>query len=73
MLPGKCFGGVRFVVLVAAVCLAQLHLLTGAELPPLPKALGVPAPGAATDGAYAPQPILPGGVVIPRRGRILLG
>ena len=40
-------------------------VVAGAELPPLPKPLGVPAPGAATDGPYAPQPILPGGVVIP--------
>jgi len=27
--------------------------------------LGVPAPGPVTDGPYAPQPILPGGIVIP--------
>ena len=27
--------------------------------------LGVPSPGPATDGPYAPQPILPGGIVIP--------
>ncbi|MEO7699936.1 MAG: alpha/beta hydrolase fold domain-containing protein [Opitutus sp.] len=36
-----------------------------AALPPLPAPLGVPAPGPVTDGPYAPQPILPGGVVIP--------
>jgi endo-1,4-beta-xylanase len=33
-------------------------------LPPLPAALGVPKPGAATDQPYAPQPILQGGVVL---------
>src|SRR3954452_7370687 len=36
------------------------------KLPPLPAPMAVPKPGpAATGGAYAPQPILPGGVVIP--------
>jgi endo-1,4-beta-xylanase len=33
-------------------------------LPPLPAPLAVPKPGPATDGPYAPQPILPGGVVV---------
>ena len=36
-----------------------------AGLPPLPAPLGVPAPAPATDAPYAPQPILPGGVVVP--------
>lgn len=38
-----------------------------AALPPLPPAASVPQPGpaAAAGQAYAPQPILPGGVVIP--------
>jgi acetyl esterase/lipase len=36
-----------------------------AVLPPLPQPMGVPVPGPKTDGPYAPQPILPGGVVIP--------
>ena len=34
-------------------------------LPPLPSALGVPRPGPTNDAAYAPQPILQGGVVVP--------
>ena len=34
-------------------------------LPPLPAPMNVPAPGPKTDAPYAPQPILPGGVVIP--------
>jgi endo-1,4-beta-xylanase len=34
-------------------------------LPPPPAPLGVPKPGPVTDAPYAPQPILPGGVVIP--------
>jgi acetyl esterase/lipase len=38
---------------------------TAAALPPLPAPMNVPAPGPRTDAPYAPQPILPGGVVIP--------
>lgn len=34
-------------------------------LAPLPPALGVPKPGPTNDAPYAPQPILPGGVVVP--------
>src|SRR5262249_23646802 len=30
-----------------------------------PEPLGVPKPGPATDQPYAPQPILPGGIVVP--------
>lgn len=36
-----------------------------AALPPLPAPMNIPKPGPATDGPYAPQPILPGGVVVP--------
>src|SRR5262245_18103353 len=32
---------------------------------PLPAPLGVPKPGPTNEAPYAPQPILPGGVVIP--------
>jgi hypothetical protein len=45
-------------LLLVAVCAAQN------TLPPLPAPLGVPAPGPSTDGPYAPQPILPGGIVM---------
>ena len=38
---------------------------SAAVLPPLPAPMNVPAPGPKTDAPYAPQPILPGGVVIP--------
>jgi acetyl esterase/lipase len=48
------------------VGIAALPLgLWAQSLPPLPAPLGIPAPGPVTDGPYAPQPILPGGVVIP--------
>ncbi len=36
-----------------------------AGLPAPPPPMGVPAPGPRTDLPYAPQPIVPGGVVIP--------
>jgi acetyl esterase/lipase len=35
------------------------------SLPPLPAPMAVPKPAPASEGPYAPQPILPGGVVIP--------
>ena len=44
---------------------AQPAAAPAAVLPPLPAPLGVPQPGPVTAGPYAPQPILPGGVVIP--------
>jgi len=34
-------------------------------LPPPPAPIGIPKPGPVTDGPYAPQPILPGGIVVP--------
>jgi hypothetical protein len=34
-------------------------------LGPAPAPMGVPAPGPVTDKPYAPQPILPGGIVVP--------
>jgi len=64
----------------AAVSLALVFLalpFTGAQenvasagqpksaLAPVPQPLGVPAPGPTNDAPYAPQPILPGGVVMP--------
>jgi acetyl esterase/lipase len=52
-------------------CLYTLaYLLTvaitrSAELPAIPPALGVPKPGPTNDNAYAPQPIVQGGIVVP--------
>jgi endo-1,4-beta-xylanase len=34
-------------------------------LPPLPAPMNVPKPAQATDSPYSPQPIIPGGIVIP--------
>ncbi len=39
--------------------------LSGAEPSAPPAALGVPTPGPTNDAPYAPQPILPGGVIVP--------
>jgi endo-1,4-beta-xylanase len=36
-----------------------------AALPQIPAPLGVPAPGPTNEAPYAPQPILPGGIVMP--------
>src|SRR4051812_13434233 len=47
------------------IALAQAASGTRAPLPPLPAPLAVPKPGPATDAPYAPQPILPGGIVVP--------
>ena len=40
-------------------------LSQSAPLPPLPQPLDVPKPGPVTNAPYAPQPILPGGTVVP--------
>ena len=53
-----------------SMSLLVLALRSGAQTPsanlaPLPAPLGVPAPGPVTDLPYAPQPILPGGIVVP--------
>src|SRR5437899_2028713 len=38
---------------------------TAPALPSLPAPLGIPQPGPTNDAPYAPQPILPGGVLVP--------
>jgi endo-1,4-beta-xylanase len=63
---------------VASLVLATLTIATAsaqspspasagshAALPPLPAPQAIPKPGPATDAPYAPQAILPGGVVVP--------
>lgn len=55
----------RVTVLSALVASVILLRAADAILPPLPAPLSVPAPGPKTDAPYAPQAILPGGVVIP--------
>ena len=53
----------RFLPALAAVA-AALAQNPRAPLPPLPAPQAVPKPGPSTDAPYAPQAILPGGVVV---------
>ncbi|MEY2880118.1 MAG: hypothetical protein RLZZ15_2498, partial [Verrucomicrobiota bacterium] len=52
-------------ILFSALVAACAALRAADTLPPLPPALNIPKPGPVTDAPYAPQPILPGGVVVP--------
>ncbi|HTL59527.1 MAG TPA: alpha/beta hydrolase [Candidatus Limnocylindrales bacterium] len=54
-------------ILVAAISLGTLlsACCQAAELPSLPGPLAIPKPGPTNDAPYAPQPICPGGVVLP--------
>ncbi len=52
-------------ILQAFGLFASLGLAQSGGLPPLPKPMMIPAPGPETSGPYAPQTIVPGGVVIP--------
>lgn len=52
-------------IMAADSATSQVTPPTLASLPPLPSPMGVPAPAPPTDAPYTPQPILPGGVVIP--------
>src|SRR6266478_7548054 len=52
-------------LLLLAVLAASTARSQPPVLPPLPAPLGVPKPGPANDNPYAPQPILPGGIVVP--------
>ena len=51
--------------LLLVACIARAQQQTPAALPPLPAPLSVPKPGPVTEAAYAPLPILQGGVVVP--------
>src|SRR5689334_677564 len=50
-------------VLIGSAAAAQTR--TKAPLPPLPAPQSVPKPAADTGQPYAPQAILPGGIVVP--------
>lgn len=47
------------------ILLVAFARATAQSLPPPPAALGIPKPGPTNDAPYAPQPILPGGIVLP--------
>jgi endo-1,4-beta-xylanase len=52
-----------------AACLLVVATPAGAQtraaLPPLPAPLSIPSPAPVTDAPYAPQAIVPGGIVVP--------
>jgi endo-1,4-beta-xylanase len=56
---------VPLILLAAVAASAQTAAPSKPALPALPAPMGVPKPAPAGDTAYAPQPILAGGVVIP--------
>lgn len=53
-----------FVPLSVVTLTAALAVAQNTALSPLPKPLSLPSPGTATEAAYAPQAIVPGGVVV---------
>jgi acetyl esterase/lipase len=53
------------IVLAMAITASRAQDASRATLAPVPAPLGVPQPGPASDAPYAPQPILPGGIVVP--------
>jgi len=52
-------------MLILFLLLSNAFAQTRAQLPPIPAPQSIPKPGPVTDGPYAPQPILPGGIVMP--------
>ena len=56
----------RKIILFLAGCaaLTAIPSLAQAPLPPVQPAMNIPAPGPQTSAPYAPQPILPGGIVM---------
>ena len=68
--PKNLIRGALIASLLAPACLlfgaeAAAPAAAPSPYPPLPPAMNIPKPGPVTDGPYAPQPIIPGGVVIP--------
>lgn len=67
-IPASFFSGLLLALTTAAGLKCAEPTSPGASssaLAALPQPAWIPAPAPATDGPYAPQPILPGGVVIP--------
>src|ERR1700748_1893638 len=59
-------GNAMHKVIIATILAATLAVPAWAQLAPVPAPMGVPQPGpAAKSGAYQPQTILPGGIVMP--------
>ncbi len=57
---------VKTAIVLGVVSLLAVSLVAQDSVPlVIPAPLGIPAPAAVTDQPYAPQPILPGGIVVP--------
>ncbi|MBV9550687.1 MAG: alpha/beta hydrolase fold domain-containing protein [Alphaproteobacteria bacterium] len=54
----------KFVLTVVTCALCSTSGLAQAPLAPVPPPMNIPAPGPQTNRPYAPQPILPGGIVM---------
>jgi endo-1,4-beta-xylanase len=50
---------------VIATMFAAFLVGAAAPLPPVPAPMDVPHPGPVTNGPYQPQPLMPGGIVMP--------
>jgi acetyl esterase/lipase len=67
LLPRACLPGKVSRSILFSICGLFLGILScvAAEAVVDIKPLRVPSPGSAVDGSYLPQPILPGGIVVP--------
>src|SRR4051812_6804403 len=61
----RTVAGVFMLFLVFSIQVIGQEPTPRASLPPAPAPQGIPAPGPVTDKPYAPQAILPGGIVVP--------
>src|SRR6185436_3791005 len=55
----------KLLLAAVTVTIAAAQTAPRAALPPLPAPMSIPKPAPSTGAPYAPQPILPGGVVVP--------
>jgi dienelactone hydrolase len=63
--PPRPLACLRFVTVLGLLVADLQGISAETSLPPLPAPQRVPAPGPRTEAPYAPQAILPGGVVVP--------
>lgn len=58
-------GGARATFALLMILAVSPRNAWAQSVPPPPEPLGVPKPGSTNDTPYSPQPILPGGVILP--------
>ena len=63
--PFRKAGFIAMAAIRTLVCALSVSAASAQVATNLPAPLGVPAPGPTTEAPYAPQPILPGGVILP--------